>query len=226
MQKVRVLLLLLGLCWFSGQGMFLYAQEDDQEDQEEQEEENPDYEIETDWDGYMPELYSRGDQTVTVSAGVVFPVVFFNNRERIYHNFKPAIGGAVGPLAYSYFLNAHWFVGVEIGFKFNYTLGQNVVFIIPIGAQTGWQFVIHRFEIPLRVVIGPAPQRYLNKGYVGLFIKGGGSVYFRFNPNWSFGLGADWNWYPQWPRKDGKPDPASNVDAHIISLTLSARYHF
>ena len=222
MQKVGVLFLLLGLFWFSGQGMYLFAQEDDGE--------YPDYDEEpseeTDWDGYMPELYTRGDQAITVSAGLIFPVLFFNNKERIDHNFKPPIGGSVGPLAYSYFINSHLFVGAEIGFKFNYTLGQNVVFIIPIGLQTGWQFVFHRFEIPLKLVIGAAPQRYLNMGYVGLFLKGGGSVYFRFNPSWSFGMGADWSWYPQWPKKDGRPDPAKNIDANIISLTLAARYHF
>jgi len=221
MRRVRILWLLLGLCWFSGQGL-LYAQEEDQED------EYPDDDIsgEEDWSGYMPDLYSRGDQTITVSAGVIFPIVFLQNHEPINHHFKPPVGGSIGPLAYTYFLNAHFFIGGEIGFKFNYTLGQNVVFLIPIGVHTGWQFLIRRFEIPVRAVIGIAPQRYLNYSYVGMFIKGGGAVYFRFNPNWSFGLGTDWNWYPQWPKEKGNPAPSRNVDAHILSVTLAARYHF
>jgi len=224
MQQVRVLFLLLGLCWFSGQGMFLYAQEEEQ-----QEENNPydeDTSVEPDWDGYMPELYSRGDQTITVSAGVIFPVLSYNNGHRIDPNFKPPVGGSVGPLAYSYFVNAHLFFGAEVGFKFNYTLGKNVAFFIPIGLQAGWQFVLRRFEIPIKMVIGVAPQRYLNMSYVGLFVKGGTAVYFRFNPNWSFGIGSDWNWYPQWPKENGRPDPSRNINAHIVSLTLTARYHF
>ncbi|MCL2271053.1 MAG: hypothetical protein FWC24_06905, partial [Treponema sp.] len=196
----------------------LHAQESEDEDE-------PDY-IESDWDGYMPSLYSRGDQTFTISLGVIFPALFYN--EGVYvknHNFTPPVGG-MGVLGYTYFINSNYFLGGEIGLKFNYTLGQNTIFMIPIGLRTGWQFIISRFEIPLHVTAGIAPQRYLNNSYVGLFVKGGGSLYFRFSPDWSFGLNADWSWYPQWPRENGKPIPQKNMDGHIVGLTLSARYHF
>jgi hypothetical protein len=76
------------------------------------------------------------------------------------------------------------------------------------------------------MTVGVVPHRYLNLNYIGLFIKGGASVYFRFNPEWSFGLIGDWNWYPQWPRENGKPAPEKNVDANIAGIILSARYHF
>lgn len=221
MQKVRFFLLLLMLCWFSGQTAFLYAQEDDEEDDPYDE----DIPLEDDWDGYVTDLYSRGDQLFVISAGVIFPTVFYNNAKRINHNFNPPVGGAMS-LSYLYFLSSHFFLGGEIGFKFNYTLGQNTIFLIPIGVRTGWQFVLHRFEFPVSMTIGIAPQRYLNNSYPGFFLKAGASAFFRFNPDWSFGLNTDWTWYPQWPKENGRPVPHKNMDANILGLTLAARYHF
>jgi hypothetical protein len=230
MQKVRFFLLLLGLCWFSGQGAFLYAQEEQEEETETEEEETEDsserdISIETDWDGYMTELYSRGDQTFTISAGFIFPTVFHDsNMEIIKHNWFP-LGGA-GSLAYTHFLNAHYFLGIEVGVNFNRTLGENTIFIIPIGIRTGWQFVLHRFQFPVTLTIGVAPESYLDFRYTGMFIKLGASGFFRFSPEWSFGLNTDWNWYPQWPRQNESPVPVKDIYGNIIGLTLAARYHF
>jgi hypothetical protein len=227
MQKVRVLLLLLGLCWFSGQSVLLYAQE---EGQEEEEGGSPDggdggIGLETDWDGYIAELYSQGDQTFTVSLGVIFPAVFHDDTpEKITHNWFP-VGGA-GTLAYTYFLNSHLFMGIEIGINFNRTLAKNTIFIIPVGARVGWQFILYRFEFPISFSIGVAPERYLNYGYTGMFLKLGASAFFRFSPEWSFGLNTDWNWYPQWPRQNESLVPVKSMYANIVGLTLAARYHF
>ncbi|MCL2763035.1 MAG: leucine-rich repeat domain-containing protein [Treponema sp.] len=181
--------------------------------------------LETDWEGYVPELYSKGDQVFIISFGVIFPTVFFNNGSVIDHNFDPPVGGS-GSLGYSYFLGPHFYLGGEIGIKFNYTMGQNTIFLIPIGLRTGWQFLYRRFEFPLNLTVGIAPQRYLNLGYAGLFVKGGASAFYRFNPDWSFGLNCDWNWYPQWPKDEGKRVPSKDMYGNIIGLTISARYHF
>ena len=129
-------------------------------------------------------------------------------------------------MVYSRFLGPHFFLGIEIGVKFNSTLQQNTIFLIPIGMRTGWQFIMNRFEFPLFMTIGFAPQRVLDSSYTGLFLKGGGGAFYRFNPDWSFGLNTDWNWYPQWPREDGRRVPNKDVYGNILGLTLSARYHF
>ena len=220
--------MLLGLCWFSGQGAFLYAQNNEEEDGREENINEDEGMHEDDWSKYVPELYSRGDKTFTIALGVMFPALFLNNEGDPIkeHNFKPPIGGSLGPLAYAYFFNAHFFLGGEVAFYFSYTLGKNIVYFIPIGVRAGWQFVIHRFEIPLSVTIGVIPERYLNHSYLGMFVKGEVSVYFRFSPDWSFGLNTSWNWYPQWPKENGEYKPERNIYANIIGLTLAARYHF
>jgi len=228
MQKALALFLLFALFYFAGQGVILYAQVDapgydesvpDDNDSEEGGQEQSNF------DKYIPDLYSKGDQTVTISLGAFFPIVFLNNGKEIPHNFNPPVGGALS-LAYTYFLGPYLFLGGEIGFLSAYTLAQNAVFIIPIGLRGGWQFVFRRFEFPLYAAIGIAPQKYLDLGYFGMYLKGAASAYYRFNPNWSFGFSADWSWYPQWPMKEGKRIWEKDIDANIISVTLSARYHF
>jgi hypothetical protein len=229
MRKARAffLILALGLGFIFGPGLpFLQAQE--QEEQENEEE--PGYDegeipVEPDWDGYMPDLYSKGDQTITISLGTIFPTVFFNTGTPVEHNFSPPVGGALS-LAYTHFLGAHLYLGGEISFNFNNTLAKNTVYLVPIGLRAGYQFVLRRFEFPLTLTVGFAPQRYLNLGYFGFFMKGGASAFYRFNPEWSFGLNVDWGWYPQWPLQNKEPDPEKNMDANIIGLTISARYHF
>jgi hypothetical protein len=226
MQKAPVFFLLLALCYFSVQGAFLYAQEDDPGYDETIPDDDDEGIPESEWNKYIPDMYSKGDQTFTISAGTIFPTVFFDNNGDVKkHNFNPPVGG-IGTLAYSHFLGAHLFLGGELGINFNYTLGENTVFLFLIGFRTGWQFVFRRFEFPIYAAIGMSPQRYLNSGYFGMYLKGAGAAYYRFNPNWSFGLNADWNWYPQWPMENGKRAADKDMYANIIGVTLSARYHF
>jgi hypothetical protein len=176
--------------------------------------------IDSDWEIYAPEFYSRGDQTFIISLGVIFPTVFFNNDgDTIKHNLFTV--GGTGSLAYNYFLNSHISLGGEIGGMINYTAAQNVVFIIPIGARLGYQFVFGHLEVPFTLVLGFAPQKYLDYGYLGMFAKAGGSVFYRFNPDWSFGVNINWSWFPQWVK-----DSSKSVYGNIVDVTVAARYHF
>jgi hypothetical protein len=207
MRKARAFLLVLLLVLGKG-GAALYAQE------------NEDPPIESEWEIYAPEFYSRGDQTFVISLGLIFPTLFINQGTVIDHNFSPPVGGTAS-FSYNHFLNSHVSLGAEIGGMFNYTIGQNTVFIIPIGLRLGYQFVYRRFEFPFTLTAGIAPQRYLDMGYFGPFVKAGGAVYYRFNPDWSFGVNANWNLFPQWTE-----DSQNDVYGNIVDVTISARYHF
>ncbi|MCL2764911.1 MAG: hypothetical protein FWD40_06485 [Treponema sp.] len=177
-------------------------------------------EIDIDWDIYTADLYVRGDQTFIISLGVVFPTIFINNGSKIAHQITPPVGG-IGLLNYNYYLNSRFYIGAELGGFFLPTLAKNTVFIIPLGASAGTQFLAGRFEFPLFLTVGMAWQNYLNLGYYGLYAKAGGSAYFRATSEWSFGLTTFWSWFPQWT-----DDPAKNVHGNFLGLTLSARYHF
>jgi len=174
-----------------------------------------------DWDIYAPDSYSHGDQTFIISLGTVFPTAFFKNGTYYKnHNFNPPVGGA-GSLSYNYYLTPNIFLGGEIGGVFMPTLGNNMFYAIPLGIRTGYQFYFWRLEFPLNLTIGMIWHRYLNLKYYGLYMKGGGAAYFRFNSEWSFGMNANWYWLPQWTGERGK-----NVDGNMADILLSARYHF
>ncbi|MDR2093933.1 MAG: hypothetical protein LBP76_00240 [Treponema sp.] len=192
----------------------LRAQE---EEEEEEPEEGTDIPIESDWSGSMPSIYSAGDRTFCISAGMIFPTVFFNDSGKITSN----VGfGGTGFLSFQYFLTSRIFVGAELGGMFVPTISKNMFFMVPMGFRIGYQFVISRFEFPLSILIGGAPQRYIEEGYFGLIIKPMASVFFRFNPDWSFGLNAAWWWTPQWPKS------GESMYGNFLELTLSAAYHF
>jgi hypothetical protein len=194
-------------------GGLVFAQEEEEPGDEER------APIESDWSDYMPSLYSRGDQTFTISLGLIFPVVFLKDGAAITHNLFPV--GGTGNLSYNFFFGSHFFAGGEVGIMFDSTLRKNTLFIIPIGLRGGYQFVLKRFEFPLALTLGFAPQRYLDLNYLGFFVKPSASAFFRFNPDWSFGINTAWWWVPQWTAERDK-----NIDGNFIDVTFSARYHF
>ena len=195
LRKLSLLLILLFLLSFTS----IYAQEE-----------------ETEWDDYDFSLYSLGDRTFHITMGVLFPL-FFSGIDNNSHGLS--IGGT-GTLTFNYFLSSHFFVGGEITGTFSGTRGGNMLYLIPIGVRGGYQFLFRRFEFPITIMIGGAPQRYLDKGYFGPIIKTGAAAYWRYNLDWSFGLNTNLYILPQWPSN------GNNVVGTFQELTLSARFHF
>jgi hypothetical protein len=169
-----------------------------------------------DYTGYIPDMYTKGDQFFSVNLGLLIPTVFAGVP---YHNLD--IPDFTGFLSYNFFIDARWYVGGELGGMFAGTRQKNMLFIVPIGIRGGYQFVVGRFEFPVGAALGLAATRYLDHSYPGFYMKGGGSAYFRFNPDWSFGFNVYWWWVPQW-----FGDKKYNVDGNYLEITLSARYHF
>ncbi|MDR0504100.1 MAG: hypothetical protein LBH16_12365 [Treponema sp.] len=209
MHKTRTILIILLLCL----PFLLYAQNDDSN--------NNDPSRETDWDDFQTELYSFGDQTFIISLGTVFPVLFMNKGVPIEHNFNPPVGGA-GSLIYNFYLNSRFFIGGELNGIFLATIARETAYIIPLGLRAGFQFILWRFEFPITLTLGMTWHRYLDYRYFGFYMKGGGAVYYRFNPEWSFGVTGNWCWFPE----IGTENRNEDVHGNIVELTLSARYHF
>jgi hypothetical protein len=176
----------------------------------------PELPIESDWPDVMPDLYSRGDKIFTLSVGAILPLFFIHEDGGVKQG-NIGLGGS-GSLAYAYFLDSHLFLGGELGGMFASTKAKNALFIVPMGLRLGYQFILGRFEFPLSLLIGFAPQTYLEKNYFGFFAKPLASAFWRFNPDWSFGLNAAWWWVPQWGER--------TVYGNFLELSLSARYHF
>jgi hypothetical protein len=170
------------------------------------------------WDGIPFSGYTRGDKTFNISLGIL-PSLFFTSSGKTLDNHIK-LGGA-GSLSYNYFLNSRMFIGGVLQGSFSQTLGKNFLYMIPIGATFGYQFVLRRFEFPLSVTVGGVTVQYLTFNGYWLFIKPQASGFFRFNSDWSFGLNIAWWFAPQWTKV-----PEKNASGHFLEVTLSARYHF
>jgi hypothetical protein len=174
--------------------------------------------IESEWEEYSMNTYSRGDKTFTITLGFLIPTFLFG-KDIPDNNHGLSLGGT-GTLSFNYFFTSHFFLGGEVSGMFMGTRAKNNLFIIPIGPRIGYQFIYRRFEFPLTLMVGWAAHKYLESNYGGLIVKPGASAFWRFNPDWSFGLNALWWFVPQWPK--------NGYDAYgnFLELTLSARYHF
>jgi hypothetical protein len=205
MQKAGALFLIL----FLGISVLLFAQDD-----------APD--TEPDWeDIYSSDLYTRGDQTLSIGLGVGFPIALLNQGEDIKGNkIYPPIGGT-GFINYTYYFNSRFFLGGELGLLFLPTIGGNTVFITFFGPRLGTQFILGRFEFPLSMALGGTIQTYLDMGYFGYYMKAGAGAYFRITHQWSFGITSNFCWFPQWT-----DEPAKNIDALFVDLSIVGRYHF
>ena len=177
--------------------------------------------IESEWIDYDTTLYSRGDKTFTITLGTIFPTVF---RGAVYNNNHNLSLGGTGSLSFNYFFGPHVFFGGEFSGMFSATKGENMFYMIPFGFRIGYQFLFQRFEFPLSVMFGAAPQRKLEETYFGLILKPGAAAFWRFSPDWSFGLNSVWWFVPQWPKS--QYGTRHNTYGNFLELTISARYHF
>jgi hypothetical protein len=175
--------------------------------------------ISTDWAGLSLTGYTRGDQTFNISLGILIPLFFTDLSGNAIPN-KVMLGGA-GALAYTYFLDSYWFVGGILEGSFSQTLGENFLYLIPIGFTLGYQIIYKRFEFPFSITAGGMTEQYLTYSLWGPFVKPQASAFFRYNSDWSFGLNAAWWLVPQ-VTNTRERDSTGN----FFEITLCARYHF
>jgi hypothetical protein len=216
MKKAQAFLFLCCLLFFSG--MTVYAQEEEPDEDIEEEVPIDEYE------GVTSSLYSSGEQMVSFTLGSVIPLFYTNSDGVAPNGTNVNVGGRLY-LSYSYFLAQRFFVGGEAGGAFAGTVGENMLYIVPFGVHAGYQFTFSiknaRFEIPVSLALGGVTQKYLETDYFGLFLKPMASGFFRFNPDWSFGLNVGWLLIPQWTK-----EPRKDMTGHFLEVTLAARFHF
>jgi len=182
-----------------------------------------------DWENIHFDVYAPGDQALIISAGVVFPLLFFNYNGLQDHNFKPPIGGT-GSFAFNYYLTPRLYVGGDVGGMFIPTIAEHVLYMIYLGGRVGTQFITGRFEFPISFSLGMSWQTYLDYGHYTMYLRGSAAAFFRASPSWAFGLTSSWFFIPQWAY-EGEPGSKVRVRekdfyGNFIEITLSAKYQF
>ena len=195
------------------------------DEEEEDDDEDDVIPLETDWTRFLYS-YSRGDQIFCINLGLVSPL-FYLEKNSGFMDTNMNLGG-MGALSYNNFLGPHLFWGLEISGMFASTVGQNMYYIVPMGGRIGYQLQFNRFEFPLSVMLGFAPQSHNQRSYFSwLFVKPGAGAFFRVNQEWSFGINTNFWWVPQWNAKTVElNDSRINIHGFFMEITAGARYHF
>jgi hypothetical protein len=201
----------------------LAAQDGEGQDGGEEENRPP---IDSRWRDSVFEIFAKGDSVFNINLGVIFPALISVGDTSRY---SPPVGGT-GMLSGSYFLSSHVFVGGGVQGMFMPTIGENMLYIVPMGPHIGYEWTAGRFEFPVSLMAGWAWQTYLDHLYFGFFAKPQVSVLFRAFNDWSFGLNAAWWFVPQWGTKTtddtGKAVNGKDAVGNFLELTLMAQYHF
>ncbi len=157
------------------------------------------------------EMNQSGDQYIALKLNLDIP----------YRPFKNLKLGGSGSLGYHHFLTNELTLGGNVSFAYTTTIGENVFYFVPIMFTTTYQFEIGKWEIPVLLEIGGAFQNYLDRMYFGLAIRPEVAGYYRFNPDWSFGIHTGLYVLPQWYK-----NTEYNYTGLIHDVGLSVRYHF
>jgi hypothetical protein len=206
--------------------VFPLAAQDEGAEAGDDEEALPPTDIDSRWQSAYFETFTRGDGTFNIHLGVIFPAMFSVGSAEQY---DPPVGGT-GRLSGSYFLNSHVFVGGGVQAMFMPTIGEHMLYVVPMGAHVGYEWTAGRFEFPLSLTIGWAWEMYLEHLYFGFFAKPQFSVLYRVFNDWSFGLTTSWWFVPQWGANTvddtGKTVKGGSALGNFVELTLMAQYHF
>ncbi len=157
-------------------------------------------------------MNQKGDQFIKIGLMVNIP---FNPKMP-----QLKIGGS-GTLGYLRFLSSNFALGGDATFAYMTTIGDNILTYIPLMAKVMYQFSAGKFEFPITLGIGGAFQNYSTYTYFGLAIKPEIGAFFRYSPNWSFGLSTGLYILPQWCK-----EPSKNRTGFIMDAAITARYHF
>lgn len=150
-----------------------------------------------------------GDKYVNINIDFEIPLVKNMN-----------FGGA-GMIGFSVFLLDSFSVGGEIAFSFMSTIGENMFYYVPVMAKATYVFSLSRFEFPISLGAGFAFQSYTNRTYYGFAFKPEIGAYFRYSPEWSFGVAAGCTLLPQFYKNS-----EYNKLGTILDIAASVKYHF
>ncbi len=160
-----------------------------------------------------------GDQYIRMGLGAGIPL-FNMTPDGIERETNLNLGGT-GSIGYSRYLNSKIAVGGEITFAFNTTIGGNMFFYLPLTFKSTYEFVYRRFHFPVSLGAGFAFQTHNANYYFGPMLKPELGAYWKYSPDWSFGMTAAWSLVPQW-----YTDSEYNRTGNFLDINAGFRYHF
>ncbi len=166
-----------------------------------------------------PPLYTLGDQTLAITAGLFVPLFFIS--------YAPAVAGTnlslggTGSLQWQAYLASSWRIGVELGGVFAFSPNLNALLTLPVTAKITYLITFYPFEVPISLGAGFNVVKYSDQSIVDPLLKLGTGFYWIFSSSWSFGLNTVYWWDFQFA-----PDPSQSLIGNFLEISVTALYHY
>lgn len=171
--------------------------------------------------GISADTYSLGDQMLSINLGLFIPLFFAGDG---INSTNLTLGG-VGSIQWNSFLNNNWSLGGEVGGMFAFTPNKRTLYMVPLTFRATYFLRSYPWEFPLYMGAGIVFSRVEKNFKLDPILKPGASIYWNYNPSWSFGLNLVYWWIPQ--IYSGPEPPSSDTRyGNFLETTLSALYHF
>lgn len=169
-------------------------------------------------------VYSLGQQTVAVSAGLFIPLFFQSYVSGEYFTNTNLSLGGVGSLQWGIHLNNNWMTGLEVGGMFSRSTQGKTLYMLPITAKGSYIIHFFPFEFPVFLGTGMAIVRNRQQTQLNWIVKPGFSTIWKYDINWGFGLNVAYWWILQPWRFDDDPD--KDLMGNFLEVTLTVQYNF
>ena len=165
-------------------------------------------------------VYSLGQQTLSISAGMFIPL-FFQDFGWDYSSTNLNLGAA-GSLQWGIHLDNNWMLGVEVGGMICKSVQELNFFQLPITAKASYIIHFFPFEFPIFLGTGMDIMKYSDQIHLNWILKPGFSSIWKYNINLGFGLNVVYWWVLQpW-----SPEPDYGRMGNFLEVTLTAQYNF
>ncbi|MGO8694244.1 MAG: TP0733 family outer membrane beta-barrel protein [Rectinemataceae bacterium] len=173
---------------------------------------------------YAP--YGRGDQTLSLAAGVTVPLLLSVPAQSSSTSAANLYTGGLFSFSYQYFLSHGLAIGGTIDGAFNGVIDGSTLFVAPLSFRTAYWWSLGAFELCTAVEFGAY---LLDLDYSGTsnvavdpFGKAGGGVYWRVSRGWSVGL-QSYFWFLPEIKTNG--DTTKDGYVGFLEVAIAAFYH-
>jgi len=179
--------------------------------------------------------YKTGSMIFTFKGGTTLPsfIYFFKdnslNEQRLYtgmgkgDNSTKLYPGGNFSLSFEGFTTPSISLGGELGYNFNYTIGETLFSIVPLYFKISYYPVQGKFDMPVSLGLGMSYMKYGDdKSLITLFTNVDVGFVYYINENWGIGIHSGFWLIPELNYKQA--DRSSNALLGMTPVVLSVSY--
>jgi hypothetical protein len=176
---------------------------------------------------FSADYYDTGSQLFSFHVGVTVPAFsyFFSDGELDSWMGEDGTGmglGGYGSISYQVFSSSKSALGGEIGYDFNYSVGEELFTAIPFFAKWSYYPIQGAVDVPFSLGLGAAYISYDEGSLLTMYAQLEGGVVWYPTDNWGFGINTGFWLIPELNYNEDLQD--DNALFGMIPVTLSVTY--